>query len=417
MATLTITDQPDLYTPVYNPMRFVVNSTNYTQTNFKYVADVYVSGVSATYVFRGTYDPDPNHAYQCAIDISRILEGYVTSNINDTSGANFTRCSNTYSIEKGMGSYVSYEVKFGEQYGSTPVTYPNIAVTGLKYAWNASLPYDEFQSFDYTLYTVGMGSTLLTNQSDTQYWSSRTSNAYLTFINDVSGAAYFAKINLYDTSGSNIGTWKITNTYQASSAYTDKMISIDVGLQQIYNSSNIYSQTAVPNILNVDKYDVTLINWAGTNTSQTITYQYRCPIKGQAEVNIAFMNRLGGFDSFNFFAFRKYSYDVNRTTYQRTLGKISGTTWGYNVTDAGTTVMNTEVTDKYQLHSDWINDSDAAWLEELVESPEVYAHKSNILYPVIIKTSNYMSKTILQDKLFNLVLDVEFANKRWRQRG
>ena len=49
---ITIQQQPDLYTPVYNPMRFVIQSSNNTSANFKYVVDLYVSGVSGR-VWRG----------------------------------------------------------------------------------------------------------------------------------------------------------------------------------------------------------------------------------------------------------------------------------------------------------------------------------------------------------------------------
>ena len=43
---LTIYNTPNSYAPAYNQMIFTLSSTNVAQSNFRYIADIYVNGSS-----------------------------------------------------------------------------------------------------------------------------------------------------------------------------------------------------------------------------------------------------------------------------------------------------------------------------------------------------------------------------------
>ena len=43
---ITIYNTPNAYAPVYNQMIFTLSSTNVAQSNFRYIADIYVNGSS-----------------------------------------------------------------------------------------------------------------------------------------------------------------------------------------------------------------------------------------------------------------------------------------------------------------------------------------------------------------------------------
>ena len=69
------------------------------------------------------------------------------------------------------------------------------------------------------------------------------------------------------------------------------------------------------------------------------------------------------------------------------------------------------------LKSDWINDAESAWLQELVSSPEIYIQLNNgDPYSAHIKNAGYITKQTLTDNLFNLELELELGKdirQRW----
>lgn len=410
---ITIDQQPSPYTPVYNPMRFVLTSTNYTQPNFQYVVDVYTSGVVG--YTRLLFPPHPTSG-KAAPDIQGVLESQISYDLSHT----------TYDFQRCPNSIKAYEVKFGEQYGPSSgiVTYQDLTVTGVKYAWNGVLNPLDFITFDYTLFTCGLGGAVLTNSPDNlNHYSLDADNAWLYFINDTSGCAYYAHINVYNSSNVVLSTARIENQYQASSSYLDKMLRVAVGTEDILNSSFLtllsgsgafFSQSGY------DHYDVTLKTYAGVNASNTFTFYKRCTSKYGLPIKLYWLNRLGGFDYFDFTLVRRFSGDKVTDSYQKNLGELSGSTWGYDQTDRGNTIYNTSITDKLLAESDFVSTLEAGWIQELFESPEVYYHTglaSGRLVPVDVKQTGYEKKTITNDKCFNISIEVTFANKRWTQRG
>ena len=400
---ITIHDSPDLYAPVNNQMRFVLSSTNSGQDNFRYVVDVYTSGVSG-YV-RHLFSPDPSTG-QGYPDVSGTLKPQIT----------FDLSSNVYGFQLCNNSYKAYEVKFGEQYGADAsiTTYANLAFSGVKYAWNGVFSSEQMRTFDYTLYTSGGGSAILSNQPDDLYWYGSLENRWFYFINDTSGTVYFAQIKTYNSSGTLLGTYKIENTYQASSSYLHKLLKIDVGEKGL-NGATLYSGSQSVITAAVEYYTVELTNFAGTLTSGTYTYHRQCAWKGLAPITLHFLNRLGGFDSFNFRLARRNFSDVTRDTFEKNLGGVSSNTWTWNDRDRGTTIFNQEIKDRMILDSDWIETEEATWLQELIESPQVFYHTSETSIPVIVKQSSYEKKNSVVEKLFNLTIEVEYANKRGTQ--
>lgn len=404
---ITIQQQPQLYTPVYNPMRFVLSSTNSGQSNFKYVVDLYISGTVGR-VWRGLYNADPTYG-TCAADISRVLESYISKDISDT----------TYGFQQCTNSLKGYEVKCGEQYGadSAIVTYPNMKVTGLKYAWNGVFSPEQFRTFNYSLYTVNGGAAILSNRASNLIFHSSSDHDWQYMINDSSGVVYFAQIKTYDSSNNLLGTYKIRNAYQASSAIADKLIRVGVGYKDL-NNATLYSGVQPVITASVDHYTVEMINWSGSTTTQQYTYTVECTWHSNASPSLVFFNRLGGFDVFDFRMQRTKFSDIKRDSMQTNLGTLTDSSWSYLSTDRGVTVFNTEIGDRWKLESDWIGDAQSTWLQELVESPEVYFNNAGTLEPVVIKNNSYEIKTIKNmDKLFNLSIEIEFSNKRWTQRG
>ena len=65
--------------------------------------------------------------------------------------------------------------------------------------------------------------------------------------------------------------------------------------------------------------------------------------------------------------------------------------------------------------SNYLNVTDYNWLRELIQSPEVYFEQGGYYYPIVTMTSNWEEKKRIADKMFNLELDVQIANKKYSQ--
>jgi hypothetical protein len=353
-------------------------------------------------------DADPNHSGYAAVDISRILENYITSDVDNSN----------YGFQLASNSFVAYEVKFGEQYGESSgiVNYPNLTFSGLKYAYNGVFsPYD-WKGYTAADYYQPAGQNPLNNQPSSQYINSTTSNRYLSIINNSSGDVYFLQIETYNSSDVLIQTAKIANSYQASSNYAQKFVWINSGSSGINNAS-LYSGTQPVISASVSWYRVKFTKFDGTTVSLAKRYNVDTRCTTSDVFTLHFQNELGAFDSFDFIRKSHQFSDMKRDRFERKLGVITTPSWGYEYQDRGTVTYNTSITDRYSIESDWLSDSEFEWLQELAESPEVYWDNGTRLVPIDITTTGYETKKIDNEKLNNLKLEFTLSQKRWRQRG
>ena len=103
---LTVYNTPNSYAPAYNQMIFTLSSTNVAQSNFRYIADIYVNG-SSDYT-RLEVGKNPSNGYG-TFDVSGIIQNFLTRDAEDNT-TTFKQCGN---------SIASYIVQFGEQYGAS----------------------------------------------------------------------------------------------------------------------------------------------------------------------------------------------------------------------------------------------------------------------------------------------------------
>lgn len=403
---INITHEPQEWTPVYNEMRFVVGSTNTAQPNFRYVADIYVSGVAG--YTRLTCDANVITGYG-TFDISNVVQAHISHDIDHTVYG-FQRCTN---------SYKPYIVRFGEQYGTTPVVYPNLQNTGTKYAWNASLDPVVLETYNYQNYTIGLGGTFLTQQPELQKFVASTEQRWLYFINDVSGSAYYLRCTTYDSAGNTLGTYLIENPYQASSSITqDKLLRVGVGVEDL-NKATLASGSQPVIDSKVNKYEVALTNYADDNPSTSYYFERDCTARGQNPVEIVFLNELGGFDMYGYKYRRDITSTVEREFVEKNNGYLSGNSWNQDTINRGQKQVYTSATDTLNCTSELIgSESTVVWLRELIESPEVYWHNASYLIPVTVVDSNYHTiRYKVWDMLWDFKTSFRFANKRKRQQG
>ena len=73
--------------------------------------------------------------------------------------------------------------------------------------------------------------------------------------------------------------------------------------------------------------------------------------------------------------------------------------------------------DTFTANSDWVTPAEMDWLEELVESPEVYVDDGTNLIAVNIMTATWEEHKRENNPIANLVIEYRYHYPRKRQRG
>lgn len=110
-------------------------------------------------------------------------------------------------------------------------------------------------------------------------------------------------------------------------------------------------------------------------------------------VRLAFLNKLGGIDYWTFNLVSKFRSSIQRETIQRVLQ------YNYSLGDRGLEVVGQKISEEWEVNTDYLNDDEALFIRELVESPEVYMVDGNDLLPLIITDNNWELKSTLNDQL------------------
>ena len=95
------------------------------------------------------------------------------------------------------------------------------------------------------------------------------------------------------------------------------------------------------------------------------------------------------------------------------VGTWNSERFSYENQDGGRKVLFTEVKRKLTLNSDWLNEDEGAWLEELFTSDQVQqVQDDGIVYPVILTNKSYTKKTSLNNKIkIQYKITLEYSNK------
>jgi hypothetical protein len=137
-------------------------------------------------------------------------------------------------------------------------------------------------------------------------------------------------------------------------------------------------------------------------------------------MRLAYINKYGAFDFFNFDLVSKTTFDVERKGYERNYNGSIYEAGGIVVKNINP-IYYTKETQKWKIISDYLNDSQAETLRELYSSPLVYMNLVNDNYinfswiPVKPTATSYEVKKTAIDKVFNIELDLEFGLINMRQ--
>lgn len=417
--SITINDTPQLITPVYNEVPYILSSDNDTEDNFKIQVVVYDSTDNNNQETIGTflYPISPNG--YAKTELTRILRDSVTHDFA-LGDKQIVNCPN--SIKR-------FYVTAQEFYGNPPSVSGTIIdlndytnASGTLICWNASLPFEEFQPYNYTNYILTQA-----NYTSNRYLTNADLATGINMSSSQNGYVYLAQrgyntagtvgdlidkmtIKTYDSSDNLLGTWTVALDYTfAYSTLTGYMVKIPVGTynlglidtldfisgtQPIITASTAYYKVYPSHATYGDCYPIRVNITEYCNSPQVF--------------RLHFLNRLGGFDSFNFEQYYTQNVNIERKLYKSNIGSYDSGTYTTNLSDRQSKTLVNTAKRQYNIVSNWISEDEASWLEELLTSPVVYWEvDSTTLYGINILTSNYEVKYSHKDKVFNIELQFE----------
>lgn len=376
---ITIHQRPEDVTPAFNPVVYVVGSTNVAQPNHKFIIDIKVGG---TLITRERFTPSPLQT-NAFIDIGRIVSNLVKYDLD----FNLDQCYPMLESQK------DFTIEFGESYGSTE-TLNDVSDTFT--AVNIGLDPYAFLDYDFANYEQKILNKQTTKlRIDTKAWL----YFYQTNTNQITG------IRVTATNASGVNTIsEIDNPYDASNP-DDRFIYCPLGANMNDIPIGQLTSGTAGNVLPSDTVSVLIELLDSATVTDSMTYE----IIGTCykEYEVYYLNSNGAFDTLVL----NKNYSINRNLqYQDTerinSSMLTSTTYGYNSWNGQAVKNRIETRQTWKLNTNWIDEVESAALFELVSSPVIFLNDNGTIKRVNQRLTNYQEENQRAKKIFNFSIDL-----------
>lgn len=418
----TIIAQPQAFTPAYNPVKYIIDSTNKNLTGFRYIFQVY-NGAT----LKGTFKVLPTFSTGYGeLDLSKFLSSYVSWDFDPNVTQDLDAVNSFYNYDVNVGEEYLYELDYTSALTSsgtnTRINVTNIfqvgdqinilqddlgvanplleglhtviAVSGtwidvnvpfssitnvningtINYADNRKVvTYDITEivskkvfngAFTWVDFKVYNQDDYALNGVTKQFITNQpTTDFYATLGQDIwlNGRAQLGKQIVFENSDG--------DTYSKDIVNNDSIVSVAVG------PNNYGVTTPISGVLPMIKPDTTYYDFWYDIAGQK-SQKYRVNLDRRVQINeyhVCFLDRLGSFSSF---AFQLKSYErgeVTRDEFNKDVqGYVSGGEWGYNYEEFGFNTFNINVTKTLELNTNWMTQNMSDYFQELITSPQTF---------------------------------------------
>jgi hypothetical protein len=397
MALVSFVSEPQAFTPSDNPITWTLSYPMSGAYKLFFEIVVLVDGDSVA-TLRVDQERSDGTDYFAHIDVSNIVKTYVNKSLVGQS-----------TIVSDANNYKSVQLLAAVYYATTENGIVSADISTLNasttiYAFKSCLSKKEFVNWDYTDYQIG-GSTKKFLTDNTNNVELREGDStYLTIIEGNYtnfSLAYTITFNLYNNSNTLIATNSIN-----ISVGTDEIKQFNINTSLLI-SEGLFTQG---NIDNSDYINVLLkAASAGITETKRININKEGCYKGK---NVIWLNKFGAYDSFLFTYNTILKSDVQSKSYGKQFGAWNGETYEYTTKDTGSLTYLKTITDKVQIVSDWLTQSEQNWLVSIYDSPLVYMNEDTTYENIEIENSSYGLKQMEHEELFNEILECKFTNTR-----
>jgi hypothetical protein len=382
---ITIISTPNQFMAAYNQVAYEVSSNNTAQPNFNFIVDVNQTSGTNNPLARLKYPVQPSSA-QLQFDVGNVIKNYVSFDFFNATGTLYAPNTN---------SRLKYYVDFRELYdvsgiptlsgvlASNPTT---PSTSSFRWGGNSIFDFEDFSGTAY--YDLRVENYGFLNYQGEEVCT-LSQNKVLTFFDP---NRVVIKIRLSTSSGYEYTFTPTTREY---------LYNINAG-KFLIDTSGL---TPTGN-----NYVIRLLD-VSDNTIALKSFRYVQECSQYETIRLHWMNKLGGWDSFNFIKNSQRAIDIERKQFKAPL-EI-----GYAKSDRLKQNYNTTITDVININSDWVTDEISELLEELATSPLIYLERSatNFIAVNIVNNSYDVRKYMTDRKLFNVSFDIEYTYNRYRQ--
>ena len=139
---------------------------------------------------------------------------------------------------------------------------------------------------------------------------------------------------------------------------------------------------------------------------------------GYEGIRLAWLNKFGGWDYYTFNQKSVRSITTSKQQYTQNNGTWNKASYRPHGFKGGMKNFRVNAKERLQINTDFLNDIESAWIEELMNSPEVYIINqysaddtagiiNKYVEPVILTTSSFTRKTKANDKLIQYTFEIE----------
>lgn len=228
-----------------------------------------------------------------------------------------------------------------------------------------------------------------------------------------------------------IKTYNDSNALQSTYIYTNVNTNGGGTATSISENQNLlYLGCGTQNIDNEYTEDFSGVSYytvQAFNDASAVSVLYRFDIvgndcKGYETIRLAFVNRLGTYDYYNFNKKSTRTTSIVRSTFKQDYGHTPSAQNGSNYHDygsyeGGTKNYNVNATETIEANTDFVSETEAVLLEELFTSPDVYMQNENGNFePVVVANSEYIKQTTVNDKVKQYFITLQKGHETRVQR-
>jgi len=422
MAVTIVTGFNDVVA-LQKPLVLTASSTNTSEPKFRYVMTLDVNGVEVIKVKQQANSNDYVH-----FDLYQILKDYLTSKNLDGG----TPIHKILTTVDGGNTSIFIEINVYEEYATSattdPTEYPSTGNATTSFiAINTTYQFKdgvtptlaaiyEFDDDDTEIQWLTNMPTRLKTRAGEYQSAAILASAF----NGTVDTALRVNFTFYEADGTQISTANVTRPTigmenfisTKSTANAAKLYQfIPVGYQNLEEQSFNVNVRPSANA-NLAYYTMQVFDNVGTY--QTKTYRFDiADCSKYTPIQLAWVNALGAWDYYTFELAHTEKLNIQRETFRKPYGNWgAGATYTYSQYESGDTIYKIEADKQYTVNSDWLNDSDFEWLQELLMSKEVqFVNENGDFTPVIITDTDYEFKQDVNNKLNNLQLTFKLAHK------
>lgn len=408
---ITLLSRPTTPNVVNTKLLFEVSASNSSLPQFSYVMDIYESGSYGTLLSRAFCIPNDE-------GIAQFQPSQVLMSLLD-----YDNYWNITGSKAPTNAVKTFSFVFGEAYGTSPSSSVTVIPGHTEYfleVFPGTLDPNTGYNFDTGSFYTNQGQYL----SDDVGIQVEPGWDYGVLLNKND---YYTVTQLKDVSNNEIEVSGYYRNNDASVFVTSSKITfpgegdfytLGIGPKNLSEYDSFWSSSIASGDINaittgddqgiirmyiVDSFPYTN---GGPDT------QFRIPC-ADPYTRFAFVNKYGFYDYYNV-----YNPLKRETTNEKQIVSLPKVDYSsaistYSIENGGDKEYYTDTIDEYSIDTDYIDQQTANWLEELLESPEVFVQQGSAFVPVVVTNTDYEhNNSTSRNKLFKYTINFKPSNGR-----